>query len=65
MIIRLEGPEKALNPATLQKSYGLGWLVQDYRGRLMLSHTGGLEGYRARVVLLPAAAPRHCPVDEL
>jgi CubicO group peptidase (beta-lactamase class C family) len=52
-VIRLEGAEKTLHPETLQKSYGLGWVVQDYRGRLMLSHTGGLDGYRCRVALLP------------
>src|SRR5262249_37673289 len=42
-----------LNPATQQKSYALAWNVQDYHGKLMLSHTGGLEGFRCRLVVLP------------
>jgi hypothetical protein len=37
----------------MQLAYGLGWFIHDYRGRLMYSHTGGLEGFRARVVLVP------------
>src|SRR5262249_58358225 len=55
MVIRLEGAEKSLNPETTQKSYGLGWFVQDYHGQLVVSHTGGLEGFRARIVLVPKA----------
>ncbi len=50
---RLEGPLKMAYPDTMQLAYGLGWFVHDHRGRLMYSHTGGLEGFRARVVLLP------------
>lgn len=53
MLIRLEGVEKDYNPESIQKSYGLGWFIQDYRGRPMLSHTGGLDGFRCRIVLLP------------
>src|SRR5262245_30894996 len=53
VIVRLEGAEKELNPETLQKSYALGWNVQDYHGRLMWSHTGGLEGFRCRIVVMP------------
>jgi CubicO group peptidase (beta-lactamase class C family) len=54
MIIRLEGSEKELNPESTQKAYALGWLVQDYRGKTMLSHTGGLWGFRCRIVLVPS-----------
>ena len=54
-VIRLEGAMKAMNPETTQLAYGLGWNVQDYRGHLLLSHTGGLEGFRSRVVLVPKA----------
>jgi CubicO group peptidase (beta-lactamase class C family) len=55
MVIRLEGALKAAHPETTQMSYGLGWIIQDYRGRLIYSHTGGLPGFRARIVLVPAA----------
>jgi CubicO group peptidase (beta-lactamase class C family) len=53
MIVRLQGEEKELNPESLQKSYGLGWFIQDYRGKHLLSHTGGLDGFRCRIALLP------------
>src|SRR5262249_25099253 len=53
-VMRLEATEKELNPESTFKAYGLGWFVQDYRGRHVVVHTGGLEGFRCRVVLLPA-----------
>ncbi|HKI34225.1 MAG TPA: serine hydrolase [Gemmataceae bacterium] len=53
VVVRLEGPVKVAYPDTLQLAYGLGWFVHDHRKHLAYSHTGGLEGFRARVVLLP------------
>jgi CubicO group peptidase (beta-lactamase class C family) len=53
MVIRIEGHIKIAYPETTQIAYGLGWFVHDHRGLLMYSHTGGLEGFRARVVLVP------------
>jgi CubicO group peptidase (beta-lactamase class C family) len=52
-IIRLEGQAKAMNPDTLQMSYGMAWVVQDYRGRLVVSHAGAIDGFRAHLTLLP------------
>jgi CubicO group peptidase (beta-lactamase class C family) len=52
-VIRLQGVIKTAYPNTTQIAYGLGWFIHDHRGRLMYSHTGGLEGFRARVVLVP------------
>jgi hypothetical protein len=34
-------------------SYGLGWVLQDYRGELLVSHAGALNGFRTHVDLLP------------
>lgn len=34
-------------------SYGLGWFLQDYRGRKIVSHTGGLAGLVSKVTLVP------------
>jgi CubicO group peptidase (beta-lactamase class C family) len=51
--MRMEGPAAAANPETVQLSYGLGWVVQDYRGRSMVSHGGAIDGFRAHVTLLP------------
>ncbi len=55
MVVRLEGQTKAMNPETNLMSYGLGWMIQDYRGRLIVSHGGAIDGFRARVHLLPQA----------
>ena len=34
-------------------AYGLGWVMNDYRGRKMIWHTGGVYGFLALVGLLP------------
>jgi CubicO group peptidase (beta-lactamase class C family) len=36
-------------------AYGLGWIVQQYRGQRALVHSGGLDGQNAFVGLLPDA----------
>jgi hypothetical protein len=33
--------------------YGLGFGVRDYRGKKVISHTGGLPGYVSKVVMIP------------
>lgn len=35
------------------RGYALGFSVNDYRGRKMVSHTGGLSGYVSRLVMVP------------
>jgi CubicO group peptidase (beta-lactamase class C family) len=35
------------------RGYALGLVAQDYRGRMLLSHTGGLPGYVSRVAWVP------------
>ena len=44
---RLENPETNIN------TYGMGWRVQDYRGDLMVWHSGSLNRFRTHVVLFP------------
>lgn len=34
--------------------YGLGWELRDYRGRIIVSHTGGLTGMVTLVLLVPS-----------
>jgi len=34
-------------------AYGLGWLVQDYRGKKMVHHSGGASGFVCQQALLP------------
>jgi len=35
-------------------AYGFGWFLKDYRGRKLVFHTGGLDGIRAMVMMIPA-----------
>lgn len=34
-------------------AYGLGWFLYDYRGRLVVTHSGGLPGMTSRVAMVP------------
>jgi CubicO group peptidase (beta-lactamase class C family) len=52
-VIRHEGMTRESNPETSLMAYGMGWTVQDYRGELLVSHAGALNGFRAHVDLLP------------
>ncbi len=52
-IIRLDGRIRDLNPDTTQLSYGMGWLIQDYRGKKVLSHGGMIDGFRVQLTFLP------------
>jgi CubicO group peptidase (beta-lactamase class C family) len=44
---------RELYPTTNFRGYGLGWSLNDYRGRLLASHGGGYDGMYSRVVLVP------------
>jgi CubicO group peptidase (beta-lactamase class C family) len=54
MVIRDEVPWAELNPESTYSAYGLGWRLNDYRGRLLISHGGAIDGFRAQVGFLPA-----------
>jgi CubicO group peptidase (beta-lactamase class C family) len=54
-IIRLEGNVRDMNPDTTQISYAMGWVIQDYRCQLLVSHAGAIDGFRAHVTLIPKA----------
>ena len=41
------------NPTRHFNLYGLGWLLSDYHGRLIVSHGGGLDGMTSQVALMP------------
>ena len=42
---------KALKPNF--SGYGLGWGLRDYKGRKLVSHSGGVAGFVTRVMLVP------------
>lgn len=52
-LLQVSAPGKEINPWTNFSTYGLGWSVSDYRGRLMVSHGGGLNGMISFVGMLP------------
>jgi CubicO group peptidase (beta-lactamase class C family) len=52
-VIRYEGNSRRLNPYTHLQSYGLGWFVQDFRGRELVQHGGNIDGMTALVALMP------------
>jgi CubicO group peptidase (beta-lactamase class C family) len=53
-ILPLGDPPPLLAPLRANfAAYGLGWNLTDYRGKKIVSHTGGLPGYLSRVALVP------------
>ena len=52
-VIRLEPPMSNLYPAAHLMSYGLGWFMNDYKGRLAVHHGGNIDGMSALVAMLP------------
>ena len=52
-LIPIEPQTKALNPDTHFMSYGLGWFLQDYRGREIIQHGGNIDGMTALVAMMP------------
>jgi CubicO group peptidase (beta-lactamase class C family) len=52
-LIRIDSAARANNPYTHLTSYGLGWFVEDYRGRLLVHHGGNVDGFTALVGMLP------------
>ena len=52
-VVRMENLTRELNPESNVMAYGMGWTIQDYRGELLVSHSGSLNGFRSRVELMP------------
>jgi CubicO group peptidase (beta-lactamase class C family) len=53
MVVPPDQEWRESNPESNMASYGLGWMIQDYRGRHMVSHSGSLHGFRSAVAMLP------------
>lgn len=41
-------------PTQMFSAYGLGWFLQDYRGRKIVQHSGGLDGMISQTALMPS-----------
>lgn len=40
-------------PTQMFNGYGLGWFINDYRGKKLVAHTGGLDGMITQTAMLP------------
>lgn len=52
-VIRNDSASRAFNPETHFMSYGLGWFLEDYRGREVVHHGGNVDGFTALVAMMP------------
>src|SRR5271166_4641447 len=46
-------PEELKNLQSHFSGYGMGWALRDYKGRKLVSHSGGVAGFVTRVMLVP------------
>jgi CubicO group peptidase (beta-lactamase class C family) len=51
--LRMDESLLRMNPDTVQMTYGMGWLIYDYRGKKVFAHGGKIDGFRTQVTLLP------------
>lgn len=52
-IVPLEGFWKTVIQGTHLFNYGMGWMLQDYKGRLVVQHGGNIDGMTALVAMMP------------
>jgi CubicO group peptidase (beta-lactamase class C family) len=51
--IPIDDASRRLNPGIHFSAYAFGWQVQDYRGHKLVQHSGGIDGQRSRIALMP------------
>lgn len=52
-LMRPEGAWAMMAPESRFMTYGLGWFLNDYRGRLVVQHGGNIDGMHALVGMMP------------
>ena len=52
-VIRVDSAARASNPDTHLQAYGLGWFLEDDRGRMVVHHGGNVDGFTALVAMMP------------
>jgi CubicO group peptidase (beta-lactamase class C family) len=52
-LMRSDAATKAMFPETVQMSYAMGWVVNDYRGLKVVGHGGLIDGFRIQITLVP------------
>jgi CubicO group peptidase (beta-lactamase class C family) len=53
MTIPVGADARQINPFTHLEAYGMGWFLQDYRGRELDQHGGNIDGMSAMVAIMP------------
>lgn len=53
IVIPITSRLKPFHTETIQLSYGMGWIISDYRGLKVLVHGGMIDGFRTLAVLVP------------
>jgi CubicO group peptidase (beta-lactamase class C family) len=53
-VMRSDSVAERLFPDTHFRAYGLGWFLQDYRGRKLVHHSGSINYTRTQVGMIPA-----------
>lgn len=52
-LLNVSAGAKRMNPHTHFSAYGLGWVLFDYHGRKVVTHSGGMDGMYSRVGMIP------------
>jgi len=52
-VVRPSEGQRKLYPSSHFFAYGLGWFLQDYHGRMLVSHSGGMDGMLSLTLLVP------------
>jgi CubicO group peptidase (beta-lactamase class C family) len=53
IVIPMDAVDRIQFPGTTQMSYGMGWVIQDHFGQLLLQHAGAIDGFRSHFTLAP------------
>jgi CubicO group peptidase (beta-lactamase class C family) len=53
MLIANDTSMQRMIPSTHFRAYGMGWFLQDYRGRKLVHHGGNIDGMSALVAMMP------------
>jgi CubicO group peptidase (beta-lactamase class C family) len=51
--IPMDSVEQAFFPQTRRMDYGIGWVILEHRGHMILMHAGAIDGFRAHLTLVP------------
>jgi CubicO group peptidase (beta-lactamase class C family) len=53
IMVPISDKARNINPHTQLSAYALGWFLRDFRGRMVVDHTGGLDGMYSYLGFMP------------